>query len=119
MLVERRERVLANWLHPQRAVKLAALYELEAALWAELFEHTGVRLYWRAALAAEAYARHCAHRWSGRGVSAAARRRAVAQFGHDAPWACIGTRMAPARKHKPESAAARPVEGVGGASSWM
>jgi hypothetical protein len=58
-----RERALAETAGARRCVLVAELYEREARLWAALFEHTRVRVYWRAALAAEAYARQRARWW--------------------------------------------------------
>lgn len=49
-----------------RSLKIARLYQLEARLWSVLFERARHRLYWRAALAAEARARECARYWSAR-----------------------------------------------------
>jgi hypothetical protein len=58
-----RERVLAEQAGPQRSALVAELYEREVRLWSALFAHTRVRVHWRAALAAEAYARQCARSW--------------------------------------------------------
>lgn len=66
-LVGKRERLMADHPSVVRAMKLARLYELEARLWATLFEHTTrSRVQWRAALAAEAYARQLARHWRNR-----------------------------------------------------
>lgn len=58
-----RERVLAGKAGPRRSALVAELYEREASLWSALFEHTRVRVHWRAALVAEAYARQRASSW--------------------------------------------------------
>lgn len=58
-----RERALAETSGPRRCVLIAELYEREARLWSALFAHTRIRVHWRAALAAEAYARQCARSW--------------------------------------------------------
>lgn len=58
-----RERALAETAGPRRSVLIAELYEREARLWSALFAHTRIRVHWRAALAAEAYARQCARSW--------------------------------------------------------
>jgi hypothetical protein len=62
----RRERVMAQPPFPGRAAWIAELYHQEAQVWSLLFERSRSRLSWRAALAAEGYARHCAHVWLGR-----------------------------------------------------
>jgi hypothetical protein len=46
-----------------RSLRMAELWEREARLWQVLFAHSRVRVYWRAALVAELYARECARRW--------------------------------------------------------
>ncbi len=53
-----------------RSLRIARLYDIEARLWSVLFENAAVRLYWRAALIAEAHARGRAEHW---------RRRATAE----------------------------------------
>jgi hypothetical protein len=62
----RRERVMAQPPFPGRAMWIAELYHQEAQVWSLLFERSRSRLSWRAALAAEAYARHCGRAWLGR-----------------------------------------------------
>lgn len=69
-LQRRRDAVLTDVGDPDRALRVAELYEVEARLWSTLFEHAEVRLIWRAALAAESHARLWARQW---------RRRAAAQ----------------------------------------
>lgn len=62
-IVREREWTLARATGLDRAVRLAELYQLEARLWSTLFEQVRTRLYWRAALGAEAHARRCAEYW--------------------------------------------------------
>ncbi len=62
-LQKRRERAFAARPSARRASRLAELYEQEARLWSLLFERSQRRIQWRAALAAEAYARSCARAW--------------------------------------------------------
>jgi len=62
-LQQLREQVVAETPSVRRSTRIAELYEQEARLWSALFEHTRVRVHWRAALSAEAYARHCAQHW--------------------------------------------------------
>ncbi|MDQ4037114.1 MAG: hypothetical protein M3313_01870 [Actinomycetota bacterium] len=69
-LQQHRERILAEAPGAVRSTRMAELYEHEAGLWSVLFEHTGTRVYWRAALTAEVYARQSARHW---------RRRATAE----------------------------------------
>lgn len=74
-----REQVVAETPSVRRSTRIAELYEREAHLWSALFEHTRIRVHWRAALSAEAYARHCAQHWRIRAACEArqvARRRA-------------------------------------------
>lgn len=70
VLVRQREQLMAQRPSVERAVGLARLYELEARLWSTLFEHSRSRVQWRAALAAEAYARSCARHWRRRAEDA-------------------------------------------------
>jgi len=65
-LQRRRERVLKTPLSPNRAVRLAELYEQEARLWSLVFERATSRIHWRAALSAEAHAQSCARVWRAR-----------------------------------------------------
>ena len=58
-----REYAMARLVGPERAVRMATLYELEARCWASLFECTRTRVYWRAALAAEVGAHRLARHW--------------------------------------------------------
>lgn len=58
-----RERLLRVSPSPARSQLIADLFDHEAWLWSQLFERTGSRLLWRAALAAEAHARISARSW--------------------------------------------------------
>lgn len=75
-IVREREWAIASMTGLDQAVRLAELYQVEARLWSTLFEHVRVRMYWRAALAAEAHARIRASHWRNvavaRGVDATA-----------------------------------------------
>lgn len=62
-LQHEREQTMASGPGPERSQRMAELYELEAGWWSVLFEHTRARVHWRAALAAEAYAKQCARYW--------------------------------------------------------
>ena len=79
-LQREREQVMAGAPGRERSQRMAELYELEAGWWSLLFEHTRARVHWRAALAAEAYAKRCAQDW---------RRRAAAEAGQQ-PVAELG-----------------------------
>jgi hypothetical protein len=70
-----RERVLAADPGAERSNRMADLYEIEARCWSVLFEHSRIRLHWRAALSAHEHARQSARRW---------RLDAAAQRSHDA-----------------------------------
>lgn len=70
VLVVQREQLMAEVPSFDRAVGLARVFELEARLWSTLFEHSRSRVQWRAALAAEAYARACARHWRRRAEDA-------------------------------------------------
>lgn len=118
-LEERRGRVLADWSHPRRSEGLAALYELEAAVWAEVFEHTRVRLYWRAALAAEAYARHCARHWSANEVPNVARLREVVELDGDGSTTRNRESFSAAQQIADTAPAGRGERINGGERSWM
>ncbi len=61
-----RDALLATRGAPDRSARLAALFEVEAQTWSQLFELSSLRLVWRAALAAEAGARANAALWSRR-----------------------------------------------------
>jgi hypothetical protein len=63
VLVRQREQLMAQRPSVERAAGLTRVFELEARVWQTLFEHARSRLHWRAALAAEAYARLCARHW--------------------------------------------------------
>lgn len=70
VLVVQREQLMAQRPSVDRAVGLARVFELEARLWSTLFEQSRSRVQWRAALAAEAYARLCARHWRRRAEDA-------------------------------------------------
>ncbi len=59
-----RDELLADEFAPDRAARLAAVFDAEARAWSQLFELSSLRLVWRAALAAEAGARANAALWS-------------------------------------------------------
>jgi hypothetical protein len=61
-----RDGLLADESAPDRAARLAAVFESEARAWSQLFELSGLRLVWRAALAAEAGARANSVLWAQR-----------------------------------------------------
>ena len=69
-----RDELLADECAPDRAARLAAVFDAEAEAWSQLFELASLRLVWRAALAAEAGARANAARWSRRAARRARRR---------------------------------------------
>lgn len=75
-IVREREWTLACTKGLDQAVRLAELYLVEARLWSTVFERVRIRLYWRAALAAEGHARIHARHWRNvaaeRGVDASA-----------------------------------------------
>jgi hypothetical protein len=58
-----RERVLTAAPGPERSIRMADLYEIEARCWSVLFEHSRTRVYWRAALSAREHARQSARSW--------------------------------------------------------
>jgi hypothetical protein len=58
-----RDELLADEAAPDRSGRLAAVFEAEALAWSQLYELSGLRLVWRAALAAEAGARANAALW--------------------------------------------------------
>jgi hypothetical protein len=68
-----RDELLAEECAPDREARLAVVFESEAEAWSQLYELAGLRLVWRAALAAEAGARANAALWARR----AARKRAA------------------------------------------
>jgi hypothetical protein len=70
-LTRRREAVLRQASGVERAANMADLYRIEAALWASVYESATDRLLWRAALAAEAHARHSAATWWRRAIAQA------------------------------------------------
>lgn len=61
-----RDELLADECEPDRAARLALLFEAEAEAWSQLYELSSLRLVWRAALAAEAGARVNAALWAAR-----------------------------------------------------
>ena len=61
-----RDQLLADECAPDRAARLAAVFESEARAWSQVFELSSLRLVWRAALAAEAGARANAALWAAR-----------------------------------------------------
>lgn len=76
-----REQLLRAMPCPARSQLLADLFDHEAWLWSSLFECTRSPLTWRAALAAEAYARVSARSW---------RRHAASEVAADAAAAPTG-----------------------------
>ncbi len=63
-LARQRDELLGDEFAPDRAARLAAVFEAEARAWSQLFELSSLRLVWRAALAAEAGARANAALWA-------------------------------------------------------
>jgi hypothetical protein len=63
-----RDELLADEFAPDRAARLAAVFDAEARAWSQLFELSSLRLVWRAALAAEAGARINSAMWARRAV---------------------------------------------------
>jgi hypothetical protein len=63
-----RDESLADVFAPDRAARLAAVFEAEAEAWSQVYEMSSLRLVWRAALAAEAGARANAALWAARAV---------------------------------------------------
>ena len=59
-----RDELLADPTAVDRATRLAAVFETEARTWSQFYELSGLRLVWRAALAAEAGARANARLWA-------------------------------------------------------
>lgn len=70
-----REQLLTDVEAPDRAGRLALVFEFEARLWSQLFDLSAQRLIWRAALAAEALARQHARIWRQCAVGEMAERR--------------------------------------------
>lgn len=64
-----RDELLADVFAPDRAARLAAVFEAEALAWSQVYEMSSLRLVWRAALAAEAGARANAVVWAGRAAA--------------------------------------------------
>ena len=64
-----RDELLADEFAPDRAARLAAMFDAEARAWSQLFELSSLRLVWRAALAAEAGARANAALWAARAAA--------------------------------------------------
>jgi len=58
-----REKVMVRQRSADYFIQLAELADSEAGWWLLLFEHSGTRVYWRAALSAHEYARHSARKW--------------------------------------------------------
>ena len=84
-----RDELLADEYAPDRAARLAVVFESEAQAWSQLFELSSLRLVWRAALAAEAGARANEALWTYR---AARERRAVESWvGRPRPVALINS----------------------------
>ena len=67
-----RDELLADEGAPDRAARLAAVFEAEAEAWSQVYELSSLRLVWRAALAAEAGARVNAARWAAHAAREAA-----------------------------------------------
>jgi hypothetical protein len=65
-LTSLRDELLADVFAPDRAARLAAVFDAEAEAWSQVFELSSLRLVWRAALAAEAGARANAALWARR-----------------------------------------------------
>jgi hypothetical protein len=84
-----RDELLADEYAPDRAARLAAVFESEARAWSQLFELSSLRLVWRAALAAEAAARANAALWTFR----AARERGAVEIwaGRPRPVALVNS----------------------------
>jgi hypothetical protein len=61
-----RDGLLADRCAPDRAGRLAVVFEAEARAWSQVYELSSLRLVWRAALAAEAGARANAAVWAAR-----------------------------------------------------
>lgn len=78
VLHHQRDVALADVHAPDRAARLAEVFDAEARLWSTYFERTRSRCLWRAALAAEAWARHNAALWRARAA------------GGDRPVTCPG-----------------------------
>lgn len=68
-LLRLRDHALADVGAPDRASRLVAVFEAEARLWSRYYERTRSRPLWRAALSAEAWARHNAAVWRARAVT--------------------------------------------------
>jgi hypothetical protein len=61
-----RDGLLSDRCAPDRAGRLAVVFEAEARAWSQVYELSSLRLVWRAALAAEAGARANAALWAER-----------------------------------------------------
>jgi len=68
-VTQERDALLAAPRAVNRSSRLAALFEVEAQTWSQLFELSSLRLIWRAALAAEAGARANAALWARRAAA--------------------------------------------------
>jgi hypothetical protein len=73
-----RDELLADEYAPDRAARLAGVFAAEAEAWSQVYELSGLRLVWRAAVAAEAGARANAALWATRAATEKARERAGA-----------------------------------------
>jgi hypothetical protein len=89
-----RNALLADEFAPDRAARLAAVFESEARAWSQVFELSSLRLVWRAALAAEAGARANAVLWAGRAAQhvETAESWAAGRVGAPRPVTCTRTR---------------------------
>ena len=93
-----RDELLADEFAPDRAARLAAVFESEARAWSQVYELSSLRLVWRAALAAEAGARANAALWARRAAAASAAGCSVARAGLPVGW------VRPARRPSPRAA---------------
>ena len=80
-LASLRDELLADEFAPDRAARLAAVFESEARAWSQVYELSSLRLVWRAALAAEAGARANAALWARRAAAERAGVVAGAELG--------------------------------------
>ena len=63
-VTRQRDELLADPFAADRSARLVAVFETEARTWSQFYELAGLRLVWRAALAAEAGARANARLWA-------------------------------------------------------
>jgi hypothetical protein len=101
-----RDELLADAFAPDRAARLAAVFESEARAWSQLYELSCLRLVWRAALAAEAGARVNAALWAQRAAYEGAEVIVPAATAWDAGR--------PGAPHSPALTSTAAVSGVGG-----